>query len=140
MGRDSRRLFERGNALLRFDPEVRPRQKRESVTFGLGDLISILVALAFLAVGAINPFNRNRDRMVIVLANGLSFGTLILIVLSPPAQAVQLKPNLFEIAVKEGKVSLWWGAVVACFNLIGVLLEKAKPLPAADEAIAPVSE
>ena len=108
------------------------------MTFGLGDTVAIAVAIVFLLVGMINPFNRDLDRIVVVLANGLSFGNLILIVISPFAQIFKLAgPNLFELAVKEGKVSLWWGAVVACFNLIRVWLEKPKPPQTGDATAGP---
>lgn len=92
------------------------------MTFGVGDLVSIGAALVFLLVGVIRPQNRTRERMALFLANGLSFGTMAMVLVSPAFQVAGAKANLLEIAFKDGKLTLWWAAAVAAANLIRALL------------------
>lgn len=92
------------------------------MTFGIGDLVSIGTAVLFLLLGLLRPANRTPDRIVLFLANGLSFGAMVLVLLSPASQIFGMKANLLEIAVKEEKLILWWAAAVAAVNLIWTLL------------------
>lgn len=81
-------------------------------SYGLGDEVSIIVAFVFLILGAaFREENRSFSRIITLLGSGLSFGSLALICLSPFTQLLQryagLQTNLFEVAVREGKASLW---------------------------------
>lgn len=90
--------------------------------FGIGDLVSIGTAVVFVIVGVFKPANRSPDRIVLFLANGLAFGTMALVLLSPVFQIAGVKISLLDIAVKEEKLTLWWAAAVAAVNLIWTLL------------------
>lgn len=92
------------------------------MTFGIGDLVSIGTAILFLAFGMLRPVNRHPDRIVLCLANGLAFGTMMLVLLSPIFQLAGLKANLLDIAVREEKLALRWAAAVAAVNLVWTLL------------------
>lgn len=89
--------------------------------FGVGDLVSIGSAVLFLLIGLLRPANRRPDRIVLFLANGLAFGTMALVLVSPVFQLAGVKANLLDIAVREEKLTLWWAAAVAAVNLIWTL-------------------
>ena len=92
------------------------------MTFGLGDLVSIGTAVIFLLAGLLRPANRTPDRFALFLANGLSFGTMAMVLISPAFQVAGAKTNLLEVAFKDGKLTLWWAAAVAAANLVWTLL------------------
>ena len=91
--------------------------------YGVGDEVSIAVGIIFTTLGLLlNPANRSAERIIVLLASGLSFGALLLIIVSPFAQLisklVHVGVNLLEVAINEGKLSLWWAAVVASLYLV----------------------
>lgn len=92
------------------------------MNFGVGDLVSIGTAVVFVLLGLLKPVNRTAERILLFLANGLSFGTMLLVLLSPLFQLAGVRANLLDIAVKEEKLTLWWAAAVAAINIIRTLL------------------
>lgn len=102
---------------------VKQPPRAPGLNYGTGDEISIIVSVIFTAAGVyLNPANRTASRLIVLLASGLSIGALLLIVVSPFSQLLLkltgIRVNLYEIAVEEGKLSLWWASVVASLYLI----------------------
>jgi hypothetical protein len=82
--------------------------------WGAGDLFSIATGLFVLTLClCLRPAHRTIPAASVALANGLSLGPLLLIILDPIAQVTGLSGSLLEIVLSQGRVTLWWAAVVA---------------------------
>ena len=58
------------------------------------------------------------------LSNGIAFGPLIMIVLDPfNKQLDLLAVDLFQIAMLEARVTLWWGAALASLTILVTLFK-----------------
>ena len=87
--------------------------------WGTGDEIAVGTGLMVLGAGMLLPKNRTRERAAVLLANGIALGPLLLIVASPlPQMLGYRKPDLLEIALNEGRATIFWAATYAIIQLL----------------------
>jgi hypothetical protein len=100
--------------------------------FGTGDLISITVGIAVWALAVIFvEQNRKLEKWPLLVATGMSLGTLGLLVAEPVAEVALGSTKLLTIVMSEGRGTLWWGALVASIYLVRDILPPVlgKPPP-----------
>jgi hypothetical protein len=88
--------------------------------WGNGELVSVLFGLAFMAFGCgRHRKGLNQEKAIGFLSNGIAFGPLIMIVLDPINKQFSLLPiDLFQVAMLEARVTLWWGSALASLNIL----------------------
>jgi hypothetical protein len=88
--------------------------------WGKGELVSVLFGIAFMAFGCGRHRKwLNQEKAIGFLSNGIAFGPLIMIVLDPINKQFNLLPiDLFQVAMLEARVTLWWGAALASLNIL----------------------
>ena len=87
--------------------------------WGVGDEFSIATGLAVLAIGlAARKRYRTRERAALLLANGMAVGPLLLIMASPVPQLLGWRVDLLDIAVNEGRATIFWAAAYATIQLL----------------------
>ncbi len=85
----------------------------------VGDLIAVLTSVAYTPLElAIKPGLRNASGIVQLLGTGISLGTLLLVLLDPFRQMAGYHTSLLQIALNEGRATLWVGAAVAVVYLV----------------------
>jgi hypothetical protein len=89
-----------------------------------GDIISICCAIIYLPVGLyLKPTYRNAAGWGLLLATGISLGTLTLLLFDPLRQVIGFSRSFLAIALDEGRATLWWSAAVAAIYLVRDLFE-----------------
>ncbi len=84
-----------------------------------GDLFSVGVGLVTLCLRMwLRPAQRTLHGVFLALGGGTSIGPLLLFILDPVAQLAGFHVSLLEIAVEEGRVTLWVGSVVATLYIL----------------------
>jgi hypothetical protein len=86
--------------------------------FSLTALAAIFTALMFVLVGLRRAANRSIEKVGSLLFDGAACGPLILILLSPIQQLVNVGPDLYEEVVKGEPVLLWLAVTYAAVNLL----------------------
>ena len=87
--------------------------------WGAGDEIAVGTGILVLSIGLLKSKNRTRERAALLLANGIALGPLLLIVASPVPQLLGYKePDLLDIALNEGRVTIFWAAMYATIQLL----------------------
>jgi len=99
--------------------------------WGKGELVSILFGIAFMAVGSVlHRRLLNQGLAIGFLSNGIAFGPLIMIVLDPFSKQLDLLAvDLFQIAMLEARVTLWWGAALASLTIMVTLFKAPNGSP-----------
>lgn len=120
-------------------------QQATAFDWGRGELISIFIAIILVAVGSFwhrkhirRPDTDTTAILGGLLGNALSVGPLLMIVLDPLHQALEMsmgvvvvKGGLLSLMVVEGKTTLFLAAFIALANtLISFFRPKAADLPA----------
>ena len=93
-----------------------------SHAWGLADEISVATGMIVMAAGMAIPKNRTRERAALLLANGIALGPLLLIMLSPVVGYFSPNMDLLEIAMSEGKATVFWAAAYASIQLVRDIL------------------
>lgn len=79
-----------------------------SITLGVGIVIFFLL---------INKKHRDTQKIIVLLASGISLGPLLLILLDPLAQFLSYG-SLLAPVLAEGRATLWWAAAVATLYVL----------------------
>ncbi len=66
----------------------------------------------------LRPTQRTVHGVFLSLGGGTSIGPLLLFILDPIVQVAGFHVSLLEIAVEEGRVTLWVGSVVATLYIL----------------------
>jgi hypothetical protein len=93
-----------------------------------GDVISICCAIVYLPIGLrLNMSYRNPVGWTVLLATGISLGTLLLVLLDPLRQLAGVEGSFLAVALDEGRATLWWSAAVATIYLVKDLFVEPTP-------------
>jgi hypothetical protein len=95
-----------------------------------GDIVSVVCAIIYLPVGLyLKPGYRTADRCGLLLAAGISLGTLMLVLVDPLRQVADFSRSLLAIALDQRRATLWWSAVFAVIYLVKDLFERPAATP-----------
>ncbi|MEL6060753.1 MULTISPECIES: hypothetical protein [unclassified Methylobacterium] len=85
----------------------------------VGDEVSIVAGIVVSALGLwLRPHNRSRERFPLLLANGIAVGPLMLIMLSPLPSLIGWNADFLDIAMNEGRITIFWAAAFATAQLL----------------------